>query len=107
MKEEFLRNWDTQLKKGVLPLYVLQILKEKECYGYELIQELKLSKQMEVTDGTIYPLLIRLMKENLLTHKWVEQTSGIPRKYYKLTQEGIESLKEMKVMISNIILKIN
>ena len=107
MKEEFLRNWDTQLKKGVLPLYVLQILQEKECYGYELIQELKLSKQMEVTDGTIYPLLIRLMKENLLTHKWVEQTSGIPRKYYKLTQEGIESLKEMKVMISNIILKIN
>ena len=107
MKEEFLKNWDTQLKKGVLPLYVLQILQEKECYGYELIQELKLSKQMEVTDGTIYPLLIRLMKENLLTHKWVEQTSGIPRKYYKLTQEGIESLKEMKVMISNIILKIN
>ena len=107
MKEEFLKNWDTQLKKGVLPLYVLQILQEKECYGYELIQELKLSKQMEVTDGTIYPLLIRLMKENLLTHKWVEQTSGIPRKYYKLTQEGIESLKEMKVMISNTILKIN
>ena len=107
MKEEFLKNWDIQLKKGVLPLYVLQILQEKECYGYELIQELKLSMQMEVTDGTIYPLLIRLMKENLLTHKWVEQTSGIPRKYYKLTQEGIESLIEMKVMISNIILKIN
>ena len=96
MKNEFLKNWDTQLKKGLLPLFVLQALKSKECYGYELIQELKLTIGIEISEGTIYPLLIRLMKDDLLTHKWVEQPSGIPRKYYSISDEGKKSLSEMK-----------
>jgi len=95
MKSEFLKNWDTQLKKGLLPLYVLLALSKKECYGYELIQDLKLSYCIEVTEGTIYPLLIRLSKENLLTSKWVEQQSGIPRKYYQIAEDGKKNLNEM------------
>lgn len=95
MKNEFLKNWDTQLKKGMLPFFVLQALEHKECYGYELIQNLKTSMEIEVTESTIYPLLIRLMKEELLVHQWVEQTSGIPRKYYFITEEGRNNLVEM------------
>ncbi|MDI1354199.1 MAG: PadR family transcriptional regulator [bacterium] len=106
MKTEFLQNWDTQLKKGILPLFVLKALSKKECYGYELIQELKLSAGLEVTEGTIYPLLIRLMKYNLLTSKWVEQPSGIPRKYYQISDLGKKALKEMKSSIQMTMTKI-
>ncbi len=106
MKTEFLKNWDTQMKKGLLPLYVLQAINKSECYGYELIQELKNSKGIEVTDGTIYPLLIRLMKDDLLTSKWVEQPSGIPRKYYQISELGKTCLSEMKKNLELTLLKI-
>ncbi|GGD71628.1 transcriptional regulator [Emticicia aquatilis] len=106
MKNEFLKNWDTQLKKGLLPFFVLQALNQKECYGYELIQTLKDSLGIEVTESTIYPLLIRLMKEDLLIHKWVEQQSGIPRKYYFITEVGKSNLAEMQKSIVEIIEKI-
>lgn len=106
MKNEFLKNWDTQLKKGLLSFFVLQALEHKECYGYELIQDLKNSLDIEVTESTIYPLLIRLMKEELLVHQWVEQTSGIPRKYYFITDEGKNNLAEMKKNIVEVLSKI-
>ncbi len=106
MKHEFLKNWDIQLKKGLLPLYVLLIVSKKECYGYELIQDLKLSYEIDVTEGTIYPLLIRLLKEDLLTAKWVEQPSGIPRKYYYIAQDGKKCLKEMTKNFDAIFLKL-
>jgi PadR family transcriptional regulator, regulatory protein PadR len=106
MKNEFLKNWDTQLKKGLLPFFVLQALHRKECYGYELIQTLKDSLGIEVTESTIYPLLIRLMKEDLLVHKWVEQPSGIPRKYYFITDLGKSNVAEMQKSIVDIIDKI-
>lgn len=106
MKSEFLKNWDTQLKKGLLPFFVLQALEYKECYGYELIQNLKISMEIEVTESTIYPLLIRLMKEELLVYQWVEQTSGIPRKYYFITEEGKNNLAEMKKNITEVLSKI-
>lgn len=106
MKNEFLKNWDTQMKKGLLPLYVLQCLQNKEYYGYELIQELKNAFGVDVTEGTIYPLLIRLMKENLLAHKWVEQPSGIPRKYYAISPQGQEAYNEMKKIIGSTFKKI-
>lgn len=106
MKNEFLKNWDTQLKKGLLPFFVLQALESKECYGYELIQNLKDEYGLEVTESTIYPLLIRLMKEELLAHKWVEQASGIPRKYYSISKEGLAILATMKTDIESILQKI-
>ena len=106
MKNEFLQNWNTQMKKGLLPFFVLQALKNKECYGYELIQDLKNSIGMDITEGTIYPLLIRLAKEDLLTSKWVEQSSGIPRKYYAISAQGKKTLAEMKKETESLFLKI-
>lgn len=107
MKNEFLENWHSQLRKGLLPLYVLHILDQKECYGYELIQDIKARFEIDVAEGTLYPLLIRLMKEELLTHKWVEQPSGIPRKYYAISPIGKNNLAEMKAYTNLIISKIN
>jgi len=106
MKNDFLKNWDTQLKKGLLPLFVLQVIQTKDRYGYELIEELKATAGFDVTESTIYPLLVRLMNEGLLTAKWVEQVSGIPRKYYALTKEGAKKFKEMKQSMKQIITKL-
>ena len=106
MKSEFLRNWDTQLKKGLLPFFVLLLIKDKEYYGYELIQDLRKKYDIDVTESTIYPLLVRLMKEELLIHKWVEQATGIPRKYYFISPQGTAILQNMKKDIIDILNKI-
>jgi PadR family transcriptional regulator PadR len=95
MKNDFIYNWHSQLKKGLLPLYVLLVLRDKERYGYELIQDIKNNFDIDVAEGTLYPLLIRLTNDELLTHKWVEQPSGIPRKYYFITEIGFKNLQTM------------
>ena len=96
MNEEFVRKWKSQVKKGTLAFIVLNVLMDQEYYGYELIEEVKQHTAIEIAEGTLYPLMNRLKKESLVTSKWVEQDSGIPRKYYCLTKEGIKTLEEMK-----------
>ena len=49
---------NVQLKKGVLELCVLSVLSEKDCYGYELVNEI--SKNIKISDGTIYPILRKI-----------------------------------------------
>jgi PadR family transcriptional regulator PadR len=75
-----------QFKKGVLELCVLSILNRKDCYGYELVQEI--SKNIAISEGTIYPLLRRLMEDGLFTTYLKESSEGPPRKYYTLTDRG-------------------
>jgi PadR family transcriptional regulator PadR len=57
---------------------------------------------IEIAEGTLYPLMNRLKKEGLVTSKWVEQESGIPRKYYQLTETGVATLLEMRVYWQNL-----
>ena len=52
---------------------------------------------MSIAEGTLYPLMNRLKTENLLDSKWVEQQTGIPRKYYFLTSFGVQTLDKMKI----------
>ncbi|PCH75944.1 MAG: PadR family transcriptional regulator [Flavobacteriaceae bacterium] len=96
MKDEFLDKWKSQVKKGTLSFLVLNAISRKELYGYELIEIIKKSTAIEIAEGTLYPLMNRLKKEGLATSKWVEQESGIPRKYYTLTSEGKITLKQMR-----------
>lgn len=84
-----------QFKKGVLELCVLAMLFKKDCYGYELVNEI--SKNIKISDGTIYPLLRRLKNEGYFTTYLEESQEGPPRKYYKLTELGIET----KVQLEN------
>lgn len=77
---------DVQLKKGVLDLCVLSILEREDCYGYQLVE--RVSRVVEISEGTIYPLLKRLQKENFLTSYIRESNEGPARKYYKLTNFG-------------------
>ena len=75
-----------QLKKGVLELCVLSLLNSTDRYGYELVAEI--SKTIEISEGTIYPLLRRLKNEKYVETYLAESSEGPPRKYYKLTEKG-------------------
>lgn len=84
-----------QMRKGVLELCTLSIIAEKDAYASDIIEKLK-SSDLIVVEGTLYPLLTRLKNEALLQYRWEESTSGPPRKYYQLTNQGEESLKVLK-----------
>lgn len=84
-----------QFKKGVLELCVLSILSRKDCYGYELVNEI--SQNISISEGTIYPLLRRLMNEGMFTTYLKESSEGPPRKYYTLTETG---RKEQKALVA-------
>lgn len=77
---------NTQFKKGILDLCVLSILNEADCYGYDIVN--KIIDYMEISEGSIYPLLRRFKKDNLVTSYLKESIEGPPRKYYTLTEEG-------------------
>ena len=78
---------NAQLKKGVLELIVLESVRKKDMYGYELVEEV--SKVVDVNEGTIYPLLKRLTNEKYFESYLRESTEGPPRKYYHLTAAGV------------------
>jgi PadR family transcriptional regulator PadR len=84
---------NVQFKKGVLELCVLVLISKKDQYGYELAQNI--SKRIDVAEGTLYPLLRRLTKEDYFTTYLVESTEGPSRKYYKLTEKGREYMLEL------------
>lgn len=84
---------NVQFKKGVLELCVLVLLEQKDRYGYELVQEI--SNQIEISEGSVYPLLRRLTKEGYFTTYLQESTEGPSRKYYKLTDVGKEYLQQL------------
>ncbi len=85
---------NVQFKKGVLELCVLAILAQQDCYGYEIIQ--RISDQIDISEGSAYPLLRRLTKEGYFTTYLQESSEGPPRKYYRLTDEGRERLHELR-----------
>ena len=89
-------NTKAQMRKGILEYCILTVLSKKEAYPSEIIGELKDAKLI-VVEGTLYPLLTRLKNAGLLRYNWVESSSGPPRKYYGLTEEGITFLNELKV----------
>lgn len=102
MNIEFIEKWQSQVKKGTLSFIVLLVLKENELYGYELIEKIKTLTKIEIAEGTLYPLMNRLKTDNLLESKWVEQETGIPRKYYFLTETGKQTLDEMKIQWTDL-----
>lgn len=85
---------NSQFKKGVLELCVLSMLAKKECYGYELVS--KISENIAISEGTIYPLLKRLKDEGYFTTYLQESQEGPPRKYYQLTDLGKKTGEELQ-----------
>ncbi|MGA0557438.1 PadR family transcriptional regulator [Larkinella sp. VNQ87] len=89
-----IENAQVQMRKGILEFCILHIISRGEVYASDMLEELT-SARIMVVEGTLYPLLTRLKNAGLLDYKWVESTSGPPRKYYLLTDLGQTSLKAM------------
>ena len=84
---------DIQLKKGLLDICVLKCLSKEDSYGYKMIMDI--SKYIEISESTLYPILKRLEQANCLeTYK--EEHNGRLRKYYKITETGRNKLAEFK-----------
>ena len=75
-----------QYKKGVLEICVLSRLYREDCYGYDVSEFI--SKRIDISDGTVYPILRKLKSDGLVTTYLSEESGGPPRKYYKLTDLG-------------------
>ncbi|MFD2658234.1 MULTISPECIES: PadR family transcriptional regulator [Gracilibacillus] len=82
-----------QFKKGALELCVLALLNKQDHYGYELVK--KISDRIAISEGSVYPLLRRLKKEEYFTTYLQESVEGPSRKYYKLTDKGRDYLYEL------------
>lgn len=84
----------SQMLKGILEGCILRIISSKETYGYEISEDLKKYGFAKISEGTIYPLLLRLEKNNLIVAEYRESSSGPKRKYFSITAEGAKELKE-------------
>ena len=96
MNEIIFEKWLIQLRKGYLELCVLKVLQNKgKAYGLEILLLLK-EIELEVNEGTLYPLLNRMHKNGWLESTWDTQTnSGHPRRFYQLSRRGKKLLPEM------------
>lgn len=89
-----LENAKSQMRKGILEFCILLMLKNKDMYASDIINQLK-GVKLIVVEGTLYPLLTRLKNYGLLNYRWEESTQGPPRKYYTITETGIKTLNEL------------
>lgn len=88
--------FNRELVKGSTSLILLQLLNERDMYGYELVKELEQRSDngLSVKEGTLYPALHKLEKQEYIECYWQEQAKGPARKYYQITDAGKEMLNE-------------
>lgn len=84
-----IENTQSQMRKGVLEYCILSIIRRNEAYPGDIIDEMK-GAGLQLFEGTLYPLLNRLKNAGILSYRWVESSSGPPRKYFQLTEKGEE-----------------
>ena len=87
--------WLEQLRRGGLELAILLAIAPGPRYGLEIIRHLESFTSLVVTEGTIYPILARLTRDGLLDAAWNAEDSAHPRKYYHLTANGLDRLRQM------------
>lgn len=83
----------SQLLHGVLDMCLLSLIEEEASYGYEMVAKLRERGLDLASEGSIYPLLSRLQKAELIEGYLVQSPAGPARKYYRMTDEGLETLK--------------
>ena len=88
--------FNRELVKGSTSLILLQLLNERDMYGYELVKALehRSDNGLSVKEGTLYPALHKLEKQEYIECYWLEQEKGPARKYYRITEPGKEMLAE-------------
>src|SRR3569623_1518469 len=83
-----------QLKKGVLEMCVLALLSRGDNYAYDIAS--RMAEAVGMGEGTIYPLMRRMLNDGLVSTYLQESASGPPRKYYKLTKAGAATLQAQR-----------
>ena len=90
-----IENTASQMRKGVLEFCILSVIKQGEAYPSDIIEKMK-AANLNIFEGTLYPLLTRLKNAEFLTYRWIESNSGPPRKYFSLTQKGASFYIELE-----------
>ena len=88
-------NTASQMRKGVLEFCILSVIKQGEAYPSDIIDKMR-TANLNILEGTLYPLLTRLKNAEFLTYRWIESNSGPPRKYFSLTEKGEAFYKELE-----------
>ena len=88
-------NTASQMRKGVLEFCILSVIKQGEAYPSDIIDKMR-TANLNILEGTLYPLLTRLKNAEFLTYRWIESNSGPPRKYFSLTEKGAAFYKELE-----------
>ncbi|MFN4007235.1 MAG: PadR family transcriptional regulator [Chitinophagaceae bacterium] len=89
-----IQNTQSQMRKGVLEFCILSIIRQGEVYPSDIVDKMK-AANLSILEGTLYPLLTRLKNAELLTYRWVESSSGPPRKYFSMTAKGLIFYEEL------------
>lgn len=88
--------FNRELVKGSTSLLVLQLLNERDMYGYELVKEMdrRSEHSLQMKEGTLYPALHKMEKQEYIACYWQNQEKGPARKYYRITEHGKQILLE-------------
>lgn len=86
----------SQMLKGILEGCILKVISSKETYGYEISQQLQKYGFSDISEGTVYPLLLRLEKNNLITAEYRDSALGPKRKYFSITPTGEKELEAFR-----------
>lgn len=99
----------SQMLKGILESCILKIISSKETYGYEISRKLNEYDFGDISEGTIYPLMLRLEKNMYVTTTYNDSKTGPRRKYYHITDKGKQELvsfekhwREMETAVNNL-----
>jgi PadR family transcriptional regulator, regulatory protein PadR len=90
-----IQNTQSQMRKGVLEFCILSIIRQGEVYPSDIVDKMK-GANLNILEGTLYPLLTRLKNAGYLTYRWVESNSGPPRKYFLMTDQGLQFYDELE-----------
>jgi PadR family transcriptional regulator PadR len=82
------------LRKGLLEFAILRIVSGDRVYVADMLKRLA-DTAFATQEGTLYPLLSKLRREDLVDYEWAESEAGPPRKYYKLTAKGERHLRAL------------
>lgn len=88
-------NTQSQMRKGILEFCILSIIRRREAYPSDIVAEMR-EAHFQILEGTLYPLLTRLKNAGMLNYRWVESSSGPPRKYFSLTEQGLQFYEELQ-----------
>jgi PadR family transcriptional regulator PadR len=102
MNVAFFKNWTNQARKGILELSILNDIRNRRMYGYEIERKFRKSFGLLLSEGTIYAILRRFKKHGLVQITQTKSPDGPKRKYYQLTGSGLETLAQMNGLWQSI-----